>query len=148
MPSDNWILLVDDNDDDILLLRRTLNRERVPANIVTASDGVAALDLLLPEGGSGGRLPKLVLLDINMPRLSGHEVLERLRREAVTRLLPVVMLSTSDDDRDVSRAYGAGANSFVQKPLDLRTFQSTVRAIGEYWLGLNETPPLDQPQPA
>ena len=146
MRSRNWILLVEDNEDDILLLHRTLDRQYIPLRVVTARDGAEALHILQhgpPDAEEDlERLPDLVLLDINVPKLSGLDVLERIRSEARTRLLRVVMLSTSDLERDLNRAYAAGANSFVRKPVDSTEFQETVRAIGRYWLGLNEPLPL------
>lgn len=140
----NWILLVEDNEDDIALLHRSLERQNLPIRVVTARDGAEALAILRDGPPCADRrdglkrLPELVLLDINLPRLSGHDVLERIREEASTRLLRVVVLSTSDHASDLTRAYANGANSYVRKPVDFREFQEAVLVIGRYWLGLNE----------
>ena len=147
---DHWILLVEDNEDDILLMRRALDRQGVPVRVVVARDGAEALHILRHgppaaerDPGHGlERLPELVLLDINLPKLSGLDVLERIRDDALTRLLRVVMLSTSDLEQDLSRSYAAGASSFVRKPVDFGEFQEAVRSIGRYWLGLNEPLPM------
>ncbi|HLX06825.1 MAG TPA: response regulator [Thermoanaerobaculia bacterium] len=133
------ILLVEDNPDDELLTRRALEKNNIANEVVVARDGVEALDYLL--GPRARPLPALVLLDIKLPKLSGLQVLERLRAEPATRRLPVVMLTSSKEDRDLLAAYDGGVNSFVRKPVDFTEFVEAVRQLGMYWLMLNEQPP-------
>ena len=133
------ILLVEDNPDDELLTRRALEKNNIANEVVVAHDGVEALDFLL--GPRARPLPALVLLDLKLPKLGGLEVLERLRAEPATRRLPVVMLTSSKEDRDLLAAYDGGVNSFVRKPVDFNEFVDAVRQLGMYWLVLNEQPP-------
>lgn len=138
------ILLVEDNEDDVDLTLRALKKERLNADIVVARDGEEALDVLFARGAHAARTvaerPRLVLLDINLPKLSGIEVLKQLRRDERTQLLPVVMLTTSAEDRDLVESYTSGANSYVQKPVDYQQFMKAVRDLGGYWLDLNRQP--------
>ena len=138
------ILLVEDNPQDELLILRTLRKFHLANAIDVVRDGQQALDYLFATGEfasrSPGDLPTIVLLDISLPRLSGLEVLERLRSERRTRLLPVVVLTSSDEERDRVRSYENGANSFVRKPLDFVEFAETVSRLGIYWLATNEAP--------
>lgn len=138
------ILLVEDNDQDELLVLRSLRKINLANRVDVVRDGQQALDYLLAEGEFAARaglgLPAVVLLDLNLPRLSGLEVLDRLRTDARTRLLPVVILTSSDEDRDRLRSYEIGANSFVRKPLDFAEFAETVARLGFYWLATNEPP--------
>lgn len=138
--SKGHILLVEDSQDDIELTLRALNRNPDLA-ITVVRDGAEALGYLLGEGEHAGRaLPDLVLLDINLPKLSGLEVLKALRGNAETALLPVVMLTTSREERDVMESYRGGANSYVRKPVNYAEFVEAVNQLGLYWLHLNEAP--------
>lgn len=139
------ILLVEDNPQDELLTLRALNRANVANRIDIVRDGQQALDYLFREGDYGTRqgpeLPTVVLLDIGLPRLTGLEVLNRLRSDERTRLLPVVMLTSSDEDADRLASYAGGANSFVRKPLAFAEFAETVARLGVYWLAVNQPLP-------
>ena len=138
------ILLVEDNPQDEMLVLRSLRKANLANRIDVARDGQQALDYLHRVGEFAGRdgpdLPTVILLDIGLPRLSGLEVLERLRADPRTALLPVVILTSSDDERDRLRSYENGANSFVRKPLDFAEFAETVARLGVYWLATNEPP--------
>lgn len=138
------ILLVEDNHQDELLILRTLHKVNLGNQIDVVRDGQQALDYLFCQGDFAGRdaaaLPVVVLLDINLPRVSGLDVLERIRANAQTRLLPVVMLTSSDEDRDRLRSYESGANSFVRKPVDFTEFAETVARLGVYWSATNLPP--------
>jgi CheY-like chemotaxis protein len=138
------ILLVEDNPQDEMLTLRALRRANLANRIDVARDGQQALDYLFREGEfvdrDGPDLPTVVLLDIGLPRLSGLEVLERLRADARTELLPVVILTSSDEERDRLKSYENGANSFVRKPVDFAEFAETVARLGVYWLMTNEPP--------
>jgi hypothetical protein len=139
------ILLVEDNPQDELLTLRALQKANVANRIDVARDGQQALDYLFREGEFAGRegpeLPAVVLLDIGLPRLSGLQVLERLRADERTMLLPVVILTSSDEDRDRLGSYRAGANSFVSKPVGFAEFAATIAQLGVYWLAVNDPPP-------
>lgn len=139
------ILLVEDNPQDELLTLRALRRANVANRIDVARDGQQALDYLFREGEfaerDGPDLPTAVLLDIGLPRLSGLEVLERLRADERTALLPVVILTSSDDEQDRLQSYVFGCNSFVRKPVEFADFAETVARLGVYWLATNEPPP-------
>ena len=134
------ILLVEDNPDDELLTRRALEKNRIANRVVVARDGEEALDYLL-GGAPPPPLPQVVLLDLKLPKVDGLEVLRRLRAEARTRLLPVVVLTTSNEERDILESYELGANSYIRKPVDFQQFLEAVRQLGLYWLLLNEPPP-------
>ena len=138
------LLLVEDTQQDELLILRALNKINLGNGVVVVRDGQQALDYLFREGEFAGRagpdLPTVVLLDVNLPRVSGLEVLERLRADPRTRLLPIVILTSSDEERDRWRSYETGANSFVRKPLDFTEFAETVARLGIYWLATNEPP--------
>ena len=139
------VLLVEDNPQDELLILRALRKAHVPATIDVVRDGQQAVDYLLRTGEFSDRpegLPVVVLLDINLPKLSGFDVLSRVRAEPHTRLLPVVMFTSSDEDRDRLRAYRTGANSFVSKPLEFSEFMTSTGQLGTYWLNTN-VPPAD-----
>jgi two-component system response regulator len=140
MPT-NHILLVEDNPDDVTFTRRAFRKNNFDNTIIVARDGVAAVELLLPEEGAEPLRPTIVLLDINLPRMNGLEVLRRLRAEAATRLLPIIMLTTSNDDRDVLASYECGANSFVRKPVSFDDFLHAVKCLGAFWLDVNEPAP-------
>ncbi|MBI2240918.1 MAG: response regulator [Magnetospirillum gryphiswaldense] len=138
------ILLVEDNPQDEMLILRALRKINLVNTIDVARDGQQALDYLFAEGEFADRagvpLPTVVLLDISLPRLSGLQVLERLRSDERTALLPVVMLTSSDESEDRLSSYRKGANSFVRKPLDFSEFAETVARLGVYWLATNDPP--------
>jgi CheY-like chemotaxis protein len=138
------ILLVEDNPQDEMLALRALKKIHVANVIDVVRDGQQALDYLFCEGEFAGRagspLPTVVLLDIGLPRLSGLEVLARLRQDERTRVLPVVILTSGDEERDRLRSYDLNANSFVRKPLQFAEFVETVARVGVYWLATNEPP--------
>ena len=133
------ILLVEDNPNDELLMRRALAKNGVAGEVVVARDGVEALDYLFSSGRPDA-MPRLILLDLKLPRLNGFEVLQRVRGDERTRLLPVVILTSSRERRDVLEGYGLGANSYVRKPVDFEQFLEVVGQLKLYWLGLNESP--------
>jgi len=141
------ILLVEDNDDDAQLTLRALKKVGILNEVVLARDGFEALDYLFATGVHAERpshaLPQIVLLDLNLPSLSGLDVLKRIRDNPVTGLLPVVMLTSSKEEDDVMRSYRFGANSYVRKPVDFAEFVNVARSIGMYWLLLNEVPPVN-----
>jgi CheY-like chemotaxis protein len=133
------ILLVEDNADDELLTIRALKKTKIANEIVVAHDGEEALEYLLAEGG-GNDLPVMVLLDLKMPKLSGLEVLREIRLNARTRSLPVVVFTSSNEEKDVVESYSLGVNSYVRKPVDFSQFLEAVERIGLYWMVLNESP--------
>ncbi len=141
---DKNILLVEDNDQDEKLILRALRKVNLANQVDVARDGQQALDYLFAEGEFSGRagqpLPTVVLLDINLPRISGLDVLKCLRADSRTHLLPVVMLTSSDEEQDRLASYEDGANSFVRKPLDFGEFAETVARMGVYWLATNIPP--------
>jgi two-component system response regulator len=132
------ILLVEDDLDDAELTKRAFARSRVENEIEVVRDGSAALERLI--GPQAGPLPALVLLDLKLPRVDGLEVLQRLRAHERTRLLPVVILTSSREERDLEQGYKLGANSYIRKPVDFAAFEQAVDQIGAYWLVLNEPP--------
>ena len=139
------ILIVEDNPQDELLMLRALRKSNLANRIDVVRDGQQALDYLFATGEFAGRrggLPAVVLLDIGLPRLSGLEVLARLRADPRTRLQPVVILTSSDEERDRLKSYENGANSFVRKPLDFNELAETIVRLGVYWLLVNEPPVL------
>ena len=142
---EQMILLVEDNPDDELLMMRALAKNDVTDGVIVAHDGVEALDYLFASGPYAGRdsggMPRLILLDLQLPRLNGLEVLERLRSDERTRLLPVVVLTSSNERQDMLDSYGLGANSYVRKPVDFKEFIGTVEQLKRYWLNLNQAPP-------
>lgn len=138
------ILLVEDNPQDEMLTLRALRKVNLANLVHVVRDGQQALDYLFRAGEFAGRepdgMPAVVVLDLNLPRIGGLEVLARLRADARTRLLPVVILTSSDEERDRLRSYESGANSFVRKPLEFGEFAETVARLGVYWLATNEPP--------
>jgi two-component system response regulator len=134
------ILLVEDNPDDVLLTRRAFGKNHISNEVVVATDGEQALQLLLPAEGEPMR-PALVLLDIKLPKIDGLEVLRRVRSDARTHALPVVVLTTSDEERDIVDSYRLGANSFVRKPVVFEEFVRAVNVLGVYWLLVNQPAP-------
>jgi CheY-like chemotaxis protein len=136
------ILLVEDNPKDEALTLRALQKHNLQAIVVVTRDGVEALDYLLPSGDRAAQpLPQLVLLDLKLPKLDGLEVLRRLRGHERTRSLPVVILTSSAEERDILEGYRLGTNSYVRKPIDFAEFTEAVRYLGLYWLILNTAPP-------
>ncbi|MEO8587202.1 MAG: response regulator [Acidobacteriota bacterium] len=139
------ILLVEDRPDDVELTLRALKKNNIVNEVVVAGDGVDALDYLFGTGRFAGRdatdLPALVLLDLKLPKLDGLEVLKRLRSDPRTKLVPVVILTSSKEEQDLVHGYGLGANSYIRKPVDFQQFTEAVKHIGLYWLVLNEPPP-------
>jgi CheY-like chemotaxis protein len=140
------ILLVEDNSDDELLTLRALKKNHMRNEVRVAHDGVEALEFLFGSGpgkdSHPNPLPKLILLDLKLPRIDGLEVLQRIRANENTKLIPVVILTTSIEQQDRLRSYGLGANSYVRKPVDFQQFIAAVGQLGLYWLILNESPPI------
>ena len=143
---DKVILLVEDNADDEVLTLRALKKNNIRNEVVIARDGSEALDYLFGTGVHADRdlkvMPQIILLDLKLPKVDGFEVLHRVRSNEATKLLPVVILTTSNEDQDRIRGYGLGANSFVRKPVEFDKFIEAVRQLGLYWLILNEAPPV------
>ena len=143
--ADDVILLVEDNEDDVDLTLRALKRNNITNEVVVARDGVEALDYLWGAGSHAGRdtaqMPQIILLDLKLPKIDGLEVLRRMRSDERTKLLPVVILTSSKEQQDLVESYSLGANSYVRKPVDFNQFVEAVRQLGLYWLVLNEPPP-------
>jgi two-component system response regulator len=143
---DKVILLVEDNADDEVLTLRALKKNNIRNEVIVARDGSEALDYLFGTGIHAGRdlsvMPQIILLDLKLPKVDGFEVLNRVRASEITKFLPVVILTTSNEDQDRIRGYGLGANSFVRKPVEFDKFIEAVRQLGLYWLILNEPAPV------
>ena len=142
--ADKPILVVEDDPDDLALILRSLKQFNVKNEITTVRDGVEALDYLFRTGPHEGREtvdPVVVVLDLKMPKIDGLEVLRRLREDERTKLLPVVVLTSSDEEKDIVRSYELGCNSYVRKPVEFAEFSEAVRKLGLYWMLLNEPPP-------
>ena len=142
---DEWvILLIEDNSGDEELTLRALKKNKISNRVVVARDGAEALDYLFARGAHAGRNPReivqVVLLDLNLPKLSGLEVLAHIRADERTKLLPVVILTSSKEDKDLLGGYRGGANSYIVKPVDFTQFADAVRQLGMYWLVLNQPP--------
>jgi two-component system response regulator len=138
------ILLVEDNPDDVELTLHALRKGNLANNIHVARDGEEALEFLFCNGihaeRSGERPPKLVLLDLKLPKVDGMEVLRRVKADERTRTIPVVILTSSKEERDLFNGYGLGANSYIQKPVDFEQFRETIKNVGLYWLVINQAP--------
>jgi DNA-binding response OmpR family regulator len=138
-------LLVEDDPDHEALMLRALRRNNVRNEVVVARDGVEALDFLLGEGlltePNPRSIPQVIVLDLKLPKVDGLEVLRRLRANERTRFVPVVVLTSSDEEKDLVAGYSLGANSYVRKPVNFSQFMETTRQLGTYWLLLNESPP-------
>ncbi|RPI99481.1 MAG: response regulator [Chloroflexi bacterium] len=138
------ILLVEDNPDDETLTLRALRKSNMVSEVIVAHDGVEALDYVFATGPYAGRdvqkLPAVVLLDLKLPRLDGLDVLRHLRADSRTALLPVVVLTSSDEEQDIAESYRMGANSYIRKPVDFDQFVDAVQQLGLYWLLLNQQP--------
>lgn len=143
--NDKVILLVEDNPDDAELTMRALKKHNITNNVVVATDGQEALDWLYCQGKHADRdatiLPTVILLDLNLPKLNGLEVLEKVRADERTKLLPIIILTSSGEEEDRLNGYTLGCNSYVRKPVDFNEFTEAVRKLGLYWLLLNEPPP-------
>jgi len=141
------ILLVEDNQDDTDLALHALRREKVANNIVVVRDGEEALDFLFCRGEFAQRSfehpPKLVLLDLKLPKVDGMEVLKQVKSDSRTKTIPVVIMTSSKEERDLVASYHLGANSYIQKPVDFDQFRETVKTIGLYWLVINQTVPVN-----
>jgi len=140
--SNRTILLVEDNPDDEALTLRAIRKNSISEHVIVVHDGVEALDYLFSTGKYIGRdisdLPNVVLLDLKLPRLDGLETLRRLRADDRTKLLPIVVFTTSNEEQDILKSYRLGANSYIRKPIDYDEFNNAIRQIGKYWLFLNE----------
>lgn len=138
------ILLVEDNPDDEALTLRAMNKMSITNQIYVARDGAEALDFLFSTGIYANRrlneLPAVILLDLKLPKVDGLEVLRKLRSNELTRYIPVVVLTNSNEEQDILSSYSLGANSYVRKPVDFQTFTNLVGQLGKYWLAINETP--------
>jgi two-component system response regulator len=133
---------VEDNPDDVRLTLRALGKHNLADQVVVAADGAQALDLLLPADETPEVRPALILLDINLPKIGGLEVLRRIRADRRTSSVPVVILTTSNEERDIVAGYELGANSYVRKPVVFSEFQEAARVLGLYWLLINQPPPV------
>jgi len=144
--NDKIILLVEDNPDDVELTLRAFKKNNVYNNVVVAKDGVEALDYLFGKGMYARRdtkdMPVVILLDLKLPKIDGMEVLKTIRQNEFTKLLPVVILTSSAQEQDVINGYKLGANSYVRKPVDFKEFVEAIKLLGLYWLLLNKPPPL------
>ena len=140
------ILLVEDNPDDITLTLRALKKNNIFNEVVVAKDGVEALDYLFGTGMYEGRdtsvMPVVTLLDLKLPRIDGLEVLKRVRENERTKLIPIVILTSSKEENDLINGYSLGANSYIRKPVDFNQFSEAIRELGLYWILLNESPPV------
>ena len=139
------ILLVEDNPDDEALALRALRKNKILNEVVVARDGAEALDYLFGTGAYAGRdtsvMPQIILLDLKLPKVDGLKVLERIRADERTKLLPVVILTSSKEEQDLTSGYNLGANSYIRKPVDFGQFTEAIRLLGLYWFVLNEPPP-------
>ena len=139
------ILLVEDNPDDEALALRALRKNKILNEVVVARDGAEALDYLFGTGAYAGRdtsvMPQIILLDLKLPKVDGLEVLERIRADERTKLLPVIILTSSKEEQDLTSGYSLGVNSYIRKPVDFGQFTEAIRHLGMYWLVLNEPPP-------
>ena len=144
MANEKIILLVEDNADDEALARRALKKHNIVNKVIVARDGAEALDYLFGTGAHAGRdvgvFPAVMLLDLKLPKLDGLDVLRRVRADARTKLLPVVILTSSKEEKDLVESYSLGANSYIRKPVDFEQFSEAIRQLGLYWLVMNETP--------
>ncbi|TAE54711.1 MAG: response regulator [Nostocales cyanobacterium] len=143
MPQTYTLLIVEDNPDDVELTLLAFEQTGLEDNIVIARDGVEAIDYLFPQNKSQS-LPDLILLDLQLPRINGLEVLRQIRANERTRLLPIVILTTSNEENDRLQSYGLGCNSYIQKPVDFERFLNVIQQMGLYWLQINSPPPIVQ----
>jgi two-component system, response regulator len=140
------ILLVEDNLDDVELTLHALKKNNIRNDVIVVNDGAAALDYLFGTGNHSNRdlsiMPTLILLDLQLPKIGGLEVLRQIRANNATRFLPVVILTSSKEEQDIVQGYSLGVNSYVRKPVDFNQFTEAVNQLGLYWLLLNELPPM------
>ncbi len=145
--TEKGILLVEDNENDILLTIRALEKAKIKNQLTVVRDGVEALDFLMGTENQAecdlDEMPQVILLDLNLPRVNGLEVLRKIRANQRTRLLPVVVLTSSKEEADLTMSYLLGANSYIRKPVSFTQFTEAIYQLGSYWLGINETPPKD-----
>ncbi len=145
MSRTNIILLVEDSADDVELTLRAFRKSKILNEIVVVTDGVEALDYVFAAGAHAGRdpkaIPEVILLDLKLPKIGGLEVLRRLRADDRSRRIPVVVLTSSNEEKDILSSYDLGANSFVRKPVDFAQFLEAAQQLGLYWLVMNEPPP-------
>lgn len=138
------ILLVEDNPDEEKLAMLAFERSGFVNRVVVARDGQQAIDYMFAQGEHLGRdvknLPSVIFLDINLPKINGLDVLKLIRKDERTKLVPIVLLTTSDEDRDIAEGYSSGANSYIRKPFDFKEFMQQIKTLGNYWLELNQTP--------
>jgi two-component system, response regulator len=139
------IMLIEDNPDDQALTLRALKKNKILNEVTVASDGAEALQLLFPPGDAGGILPGLILLDLKLPKVDGLEVLRRIRADPRTEIVPVVVLTSSQEQEDILDSYHSGANGYVRKPVNFADFSDAVNTLGMYWLLLNEPAPRVAP---
>jgi len=141
------ILLVEDNPDDGTLTQRALKKSHILNKLVVAKDGAEALDYIFGTGSYTGRdmsnMPEVILLDLKLPKIDGLEVLKRIRSDKRTKLLPVVILTSSKEEKDLINGYMLGANSYIRKPVNFNQFVEAIHQLGLYWLVLNEAAPMD-----
>lgn len=146
------ILLAEDNPDDVALTLRAFKKNKIANEVVVVGDGAEALDWLFAKGAYADRdpsmLPHIVLLDLNMPKIGGIEVLKQIRADKRTRTLPVIILTTSKEEQDLTRAYEIGVNSYIRKPVNFAQFIEAVKTLELYWLVLNEVPPALRGEPS
>jgi CheY-like chemotaxis protein len=140
------ILLVEDNTDDILLTQRAFQKSLLESqiNLVIAKDGLEAFNYLFESRTNNGNskkiTPDVILLDLNLPKINGLQILERIRKDTHTKLIPVIILTSSKEEADLTKAYMLGANSYIRKPVDYQKFKDAIQQLGLYWIGLNESP--------
>jgi two-component system, response regulator len=143
---DKLILLVEDNPDDEALTLRAFKKNNILNPVVVVRDGAEALDFVFRKGQYANLamdpFPQVILLDLKLPKVGGLEVLRRIREDVRTKLLPVVILTSSDEERDIVKSYSNGANSYIRKPVDFKEFMEAVKQIGVYWLIMNKPPPI------
>jgi two-component system response regulator len=145
MNGGKYILMVEDNPDDVALTLRALKKHNISNEVVVVEDGAVALEFIFATGAHAGRdvghLPEFVMLDLKLPKVSGLEVLKRIRADERTATLPVVIFTSSKEEKDLAEGYSLGANSYVRKPVEFDEFANAVHQLGLYWLILNEPPP-------
>ena len=144
---DKIILLVEDNPDDVVLTERALKKSHILNKLIVTKDGAEALDYLFGTGAFSDRdvsvMPEVILLDLKLPKIDGLEVLKRIRSDRRTKILPVVILTSSKEESDLITGYTLCANSYIRKPVNFNQFVEAIRQLGLYWLVLNEAPPMD-----